>query len=250
MRKEMRCKRIINENDVPINVRKKYFKSLKSCHNSKKQNESLVAKVSDFLISKVYGEGRKLIEEMTVIQTQGVFSKIIPGKYNERLIEKIKKEVEKNYILPYYKEKKMNKYDEENKNEDLMLNSIEDFLEEIDLVEIANAVTETFNRALCPKMDLDEIKNIYTRPLDKIIIRHEKETNNKFISGEFKISYLDDNHYEVAYDLYFQNINEKWIKMSSKSKPINSEKKLKPEAIEELKKEKCVIYEINQPAKD
>ena len=91
MRKEMRCKRIINENDVPINVRKKYFKSLKSCHNSKKQNELLVAKVSDFLISKVYGEGRKLIEEMTVIQTQGVFSKIIPGKYNERLIEKIKK---------------------------------------------------------------------------------------------------------------------------------------------------------------
>ena len=144
----------------------------------------------------------------------------------------------------------MCKYEEKNNNDDLILNSIDVFLEEIDFVEIANAVTETFNRALCPKMDLDEIKNIYTNPLDKIIIRHEKESNNKFISGEFKVSFLDDNHFEVAYDLYFQNINEKWIKMSSKSQPISSDKKLKPEAIEELKKEKCIIYEIEHPAMD
>ena len=144
----------------------------------------------------------------------------------------------------------MNKYDEENKKDDLMLNSIEDFLEEIDVVEIANAVTESFNRALCPKMDLDEIKNIYTKPVDKIIIRHEKETNNTFVSGEFKVSYLEDNFYEVSYDLYFQDKNEKWIKMSSKSKPISCEKKLKPEAIEELKKEKSIIYEIEQPVVD
>ncbi len=140
----------------------------------------------------------------------------------------------------------MCKYNKE--NNDLLLNSIDDFLAEIDLVEIANAVTESLNRTLRPKMDLDEIKNIYTNPLDKIIIHHEKESNNKFISGEFKVSYLDENHYEVSYDLYFQNINEKWIKMSSKSNPIESARKLKPEAIAELRDKKTIIYEINQPS--
>lgn len=141
----------------------------------------------------------------------------------------------------------MNNINENNANKVNVSKEILDLLN-TDIKDLPNVLSQKLDKLLITKMDLDEIKNIYTTPLDKIIIRHEKETNNKFISGEFKVLYLDENHYEVAYDLYFQNENEKWIKMSSKSNPISSERRLKPEAIEELKREKCITYEINSPS--
>ena len=82
--------------------------------------------------------------------------------------------------------------------------------------DLPNVLSQKLDKLLIPKMDLDEIKNIYTKPLDKIIIRHEKETNNTYVSGEFKVSYLDEKYYEVSYDLYFQNKNEKWIKLGNR----------------------------------
>ena len=96
MSKELHSKRVISENDVPINVRKKYLKSLKSCHKSIKPNDSLVSKASDYLFRLIHGEGITRLEETTVMQIfgkefSGVFSKKVPGKYDERLMEKIKK---------------------------------------------------------------------------------------------------------------------------------------------------------------
>ncbi len=158
------------------------------------------------------------------------------------------------YILPILiSEKKEN--NEMDKNEEKDINNTNAIDEIIDLLntdinDLPNVLSQKLDKVLIPKMDLDEIKNIYTAPLDKIIIRHEKETNNHFISGEFKVTYLDEKYYEVAYDLYFQNPNEKWIKMSSKSKPINIERKLKPEAIAELREKKNIVYEINPPSDD
>ena len=138
-------------------------------------------------------------------------------------------------------ENKVNKVNIPDEIIDLLNTNIED---------LPNVLSQKLDKLLIPKMDLDEIKNIYTQSLDKIIIRHEKETNNTYVSGEFKVSYLDEKYYEVSYDLYFQDKNEKWIKMSSKSNPISSERRLKPEAIAELRDKKTVAYEIFPPSEN
>jgi hypothetical protein len=146
----------------------------------------------------------------------------------------------------------MNKIENRKNSENNVINDIKDILFKVDILDIndlSNVLSKELDKLL-PKMDLDEIKNIYTASLDKIIIRYEKETNNRFISGEFKVLYLDNSSYEVAYDLYFQNQNEKWIRMSSKSNPLSCERKLKPEAIAELREKKTIVYEINPPHKN
>lgn len=126
------------------------------------------------------------------------------------------------------------------------INSINEAFD--DIGDIPNAIIKSLDSAIRPKMELDEIKNIYTSPLDKVILRYERKTGNTFISGDFKVAYIDDEYYEVSYDLYFQDNKRQWIKQSSKSMPINSEKYLKPEAIKELCEKKTIIYEINPPS--
>ena len=110
-------------------------------------------------------------------------------------------------------------------------------------------IIETLRNLLMKKYELDEIKKLYSEEVDKHIIDQLKLFSNKFVGGNFKITYIDEGHYEVSYDLYFkeENNDEECLKKTYKSKLLDLQKYLKPEAITELREKKTIVYEITPP---
>lgn len=113
--------------------------------------------------------------------------------------------------------------------------------------EILDAILKTAHRTICPVYSLDNFKEKYSLMLDKAIEKQEKETGNTFAGGEFCFVYVDEKHFKISYDLYFQAKNASWIKSSSESKPQRSDKYLTEDAIKELESQKIVKYEITAP---
>ena len=94
-------------------------------------------------------------------------------------------------------------------------------------------------------MELDELAKIYSAKLDGII-RDEQSKGLKYVGGTFKISYVDEKTFNLAFELYFQDENDEWIKKASKSKPQKSEY-LNEKAFAELRAQKEIVYEIDEP---
>jgi hypothetical protein len=96
---------------------------------------------------------------------------------------------------------------------------------------------------------LDELANKYSNKCDELIISELNAKNGEldYVSGIFEIS-LQENHESVKVHakLYFQKKDGKWMEKTSED--VWNIKKLTPEAIEELKKNAVIKYEVNQPA--
>ncbi|MBO6303865.1 MAG: hypothetical protein J6M62_02170 [Selenomonadaceae bacterium] len=126
----------------------------------------------------------------------------------------------------------------------------------LDIAEMENAVKlgkdilaellSAASRLLNSSMELDEFKEIYTKPLDKIILFEEENTGNKFVGGEFKIFLMDSRNFGISYSLYFQDENEKWQKMTAKSNPMDNFY-LSPGALQELTEKRTIVYDVETP---
>lgn len=98
------------------------------------------------------------------------------------------------------------------------------------------------------EMTLPELADMYSEEIDKIILEKEAQFNYKYVGGEFRITYMDDDYFRTSMSLYFQDASKQWIKTSSKSK-LQSMKYLKQEAVARLRAEKTVAFEIEPPKK-
>lgn len=94
-------------------------------------------------------------------------------------------------------------------------------------------------------MELDEIAKIYSEKLDSII-RDEQSKDLNYVGGTFKISYANEKNFHLAFELYFQDKNEEFVKKESKSKPQSTEY-LSEKALTELRAKKEISYEIDEP---
>ena len=113
------------------------------------------------------------------------------------------------------------------------------------LAELMKSVTKMLNSS----MELDEFSEIYTKPLDKIILSEEEKNELKFIGGEFKIFYIDDRSFGCSYSLYFQNDKEAWQKMSAKSDSMDNYY-LSENALQELVEKRTIVYAIEPPTEE
>ena len=115
--------------------------------------------------------------------------------------------------------------------------------------EILGNLLGQVTEILRPSMSLDDLKAVYSAPLDDIILREEELKGCKYVGGEFVISYVDSNNYGCSYDLYFQDAEKKWAKMSAKSQPL-SIKYLEDAAWRELIGKREIKFEIDAPAEE
>lgn len=97
-------------------------------------------------------------------------------------------------------------------------------------------------------MKIEDFPKIFSRHVINFIVCEEKETNRKYVGGNFHINYLDDKFHSVSCELYFQDKDEEIFKTEGKSKPLNSAYLL-PEARKELAEEKLITFEIPEPSK-
>ena len=112
--------------------------------------------------------------------------------------------------------------------------------------EILGSLLGQVTEILRPSMSLDDLKTVYSAPLDDIILAEEERKGNKYVGGEFVISYVDSDNYGCSYDLYFQDAEKKWAKMSAKSQPL-SIKYLDSAAWRELTGKREIKFEIDAP---
>lgn len=115
--------------------------------------------------------------------------------------------------------------------------------------DILAEVLQSASRLLNSSMELDEFKEIYTKPLDKVILVEEERTGDKFVGGEFKVYYLDEKSFGLSYSLYFQNEKEEWKKMSAKSNPMDTYH-LSSKAIQELTEKRTIVYDVEPPTEE
>lgn len=102
------------------------------------------------------------------------------------------------------------------------------------------------------KLSLEKLVDCYSTKTDKIILEQEQKNKFKYIAGEFKVYYKDEKTFGITVSLYFKDIDEEWQKVSIKSPPEDHSLKMKhltPEAIDRLRKERTVVFEIDYPEK-
>ena len=99
------------------------------------------------------------------------------------------------------------------------------------------------------EMKLSELLELHSDDLDKLIINEENK-GNRYISGEFTVRLLNDDFFELCYEMYFKNSKDAWIKKSNKSNPLKTAA-LSKDTIEYLKSREdgLVVYEIDAPSK-
>ena len=82
-----------------------------------------------------------------------------------------------------------------------------------DLVEAAkNFFVDLFR----PDMTLEKISDVVSPRLDDTIKKYE-ERGLKYSAGKFSVKYADEKHFQLAFEMYFQDDEGKWHKCANES---------------------------------
>ena len=109
-------------------------------------------------------------------------------------------------------------------------------------------VKDFFKNLLNPNMTLDDIADVASPRLDEIILKNN-EKGLKYSAGKFTIKFIDDEHFQLEFEMYFTDKEGKWHKAANESE-LRDLKLLKEDAAESLKKRKAVTYPIESPLEE
>ena len=122
-------------------------------------------------------------------------------------------------------------------------NSFDNFVNNL-MTDIVGKAKTFLNIIFKPNMTIDELAESCSKALDKKIIE-EKKKELKYQGGILKFSYKDEKFFTMGYELYFQNKQDKWIKVSADTEQEIDF--LNEKSIEELKKKNVIEYDIEEP---
>lgn len=112
------------------------------------------------------------------------------------------------------------------------------------MTDIAGKAKTFLNIIMKPNMTIYELAESCSKELDKKIIE-EKKKELKYQGGSLKFSYKNEKFFTIGYELYFQNKQEKWVKVSADTEQEIDF--LNEKSIEELKKKNTIEYDIEEP---
>ena len=93
-----------------------------------------------------------------------------------------------------------------------------------DIIEVVKDIFQEISKQLNRvgfNVSLEELQSRYDDALAKIILNEEREKNCRYISGEFKISALDEQKYQCSYALYFEDTDKSYHALEAKSAPLD-----------------------------
>lgn len=124
------------------------------------------------------------------------------------------------------------------------MNEKKDNVETYDPIEmIRKVIDKIINIAF--KSNIKELAEIYSKDIDNIILKSEREKSFKYVGGEFIVTYVTERIFSIKIALYYKNKEDKWVEESYVTS--RDMKLLKDEAVIELKESKKIIYEIEYP---
>ncbi|MBE6073211.1 MAG: hypothetical protein E7202_01475 [Selenomonas ruminantium] len=124
------------------------------------------------------------------------------------------------------------------------MNEKKDNVETYDPIEmIRKVIDKIINIAF--KSNIKELAEIYSKDIDNIILKSERDKSFKYVGGEFIVTYVTERIFSIKIALYYKNKEDKWVEESYVTS--RDMKLLKDEAVIELKESKKIIYEIEYP---
>lgn len=140
-------------------------------------------------------------------------------------------------------------FNSENGNEikEFAKRTLADILEPI-INEAKDAVTDaahgTFESAILGRQTIDEWAAIIIKGVDNVKEELSEETGWHYVGGKlnFAMSNKSSHKVTVSFELYYQDENKKWNKVSAESDMYDSDFTL--EALEDIKSKDCISYEV------
>lgn len=106
-------------------------------------------------------------------------------------------------------------------------------------------VKDFFKNLFNPNMKIEDISDVVSSRLDPIIIEHEKNGLH-YSAGKFYIKSPDDKHFQLEFEIFFKDDDDKWHKLANKSE-LRDIKLLEEGAAKTLQKLKVIEFPISAP---
>ena len=84
--------------------------------------------------------------------------------------------------------------------------------------ELLEAAKNFFIDLFRPDMTLEKIADVVSPRLDDTIKKYEAR-GLKYSAGKFSIKYADESHFNLEFEMYFQDEEGKWHKCANESEP-------------------------------
>ena len=106
-------------------------------------------------------------------------------------------------------------------------------------------VKDFFKDLLRPNMELEDIKQITFPRFHELIKKYEKD-GCAYGGGKLYVKFIDDEHFQLAFEMYFRDEEERWHKVDNESE-LRDIKLLEESLIKTLKSLKTVEFAIETP---
>ena len=106
-------------------------------------------------------------------------------------------------------------------------------------------IKDFFKNLFNPNMKIEDIADVVSSRLDPIIIEHEKNGLH-YSAGKFYIKAADDEHFQLEFEIFFKDDEDKWHKLANQSE-LRDIKLLEEGAAKTIQKLKAIEFPINAP---
>ena len=118
-------------------------------------------------------------------------------------------------------------------------------------VEVAKVAVESvkdfFKNLINPNMTLEDIADVASPRLDELIKKQEAD-GLTYSAGKFHVKYADEKHFQLEFEMYFKDKEDKWHKVANESE-LRELKLLEEGAAKTLEKLKVITFPIEPPEK-
>ena len=117
-----------------------------------------------------------------------------------------------------------------------------------DVKVIAESVKDFFKNLLKPNMKIEDIKEVAMPRLTELIEQNEKK-GLQYSAGKFHVKYADKKHFQLEFEMYFKDSEDKWHKVANESE-LRELELLEEGAAKTLKSLNVVTFPIELEKKD
>ncbi|MBR4152795.1 MAG: hypothetical protein IKT98_07535 [Selenomonadaceae bacterium] len=113
------------------------------------------------------------------------------------------------------------------------------------VTDLLEAAKNFFVDLLRPDMTLEKISEVVSPRLDDTIKKYEKN-GLKYSAGKFSIKYADESHFQLEFEMYFQDAEGKWHKCANES-DLRDASLLEAGAWKTIQALKIITFPIEKP---
>ena len=113
------------------------------------------------------------------------------------------------------------------------------------VTDLIEAAKNFFVDLLRPDMTLEKISEVVSPRLDDTIKKYEKN-GLTYSAGKFHVKYADEKHFQLEFEMYFQDIEGKWHKCANES-DLRDSSLLEAGAWKTIQALKVITFPIEKP---